>query len=335
MNQPVAIACRYPLDMCTKLPSDSPESGRDCSLLKAGALCDAVAKAAGFRGMEVRSERKTLRFSVLGPVSVSDGGRTVVLQASKPVCLLAAMLLRPNRVLSVEFLQNAVWDDRAADTSKATLQTYILRLRRIFREFGAGVGVIETVPGGYRLPAGPDALDLVEFRFLAAAASSSRPAEELRLLTRALDLWQGPPLSNIPSDFLHRDEVPRLTEEWLRAAERRFDLEPALGQHRDVVAELTSATRAYPSYEPFRAQLMEALYRSGRQADAPSEYHDVLRADRPFVVWQEQSRRLSAVTGRRVRRSVPAAGRRGRSGGRTPRSCGQALRAARWCLRLA
>ena len=63
--------------------------------------------------------------------------------------------------------------------------------------------------------------------------------------------------------------------------------------------------------------------------------HGVLRADRRFVVWQQRSRRLSAVTGRRVRRSVPAAGRRGRSGGRTPRSCGQAPRAARWCLRLA
>jgi DNA-binding SARP family transcriptional activator len=228
--------------------------------------------------MEGRCERKALRFSVLGPVSVSDGERTVMLQPSKPVCLLAAMLLRPNRMLSVEFLQNAVWDDRATDTSKATLQTYVLRLRRIFREFGMGVDVIETVPGGYRLPAGPDALDLVEFRSLAAAASScGGPDEELRLLTRALDLWQGAPLANIPSEFLHRDEVPRLTEEWLCVAERRFDLELALGRHRDVVAELTSVTRAYPSCEPFRAQLMEALYRSGRQADALFEYHDVKR----------------------------------------------------------
>ena len=228
--------------------------------------------------MEGRSERKTLRFSVLGPVSVGDDERTVVLQASKPVCLLAAMLLRPNRVLSVEFLQNAIWDDRVADTSKATLQTYVLRLRRIFREFGAGVEVIETVPGGYRLSADTNALDLVEFRSLAATASAcAHPAEELRLLTRALDLWQGAPLSNIPSEFLHRDEVPRLTEEWLRVAERRFDLELALGRHRDIVAELTSVTRAYPSCESFRAQLMKALYRSGRQADALSEYHDVRR----------------------------------------------------------
>jgi DNA-binding SARP family transcriptional activator len=228
--------------------------------------------------MEGRSERKSLRFSVLGPVSLGDDTRTVVLQASKPVYLLAAMLLRPNRVLSIEYLQNAVWGDRAADTSKATLQTYILRLRRIFREFGAGFAIIETMPGGYRLPAGPDELDLVQFRTLAATASScAHPAEELRLLTRALDLWQGTPLANIPSEFLHRDEVPRLTEEWLRAAERRFDLELALGRHRHVVADLTAVTRSHPACEPFRAQLMEALYHSGRQADALSEYHDVKR----------------------------------------------------------
>jgi DNA-binding SARP family transcriptional activator len=261
--------------------------------------------------MEGRSERKSLRFSVLGPVSIGDGERTVLLQASKPVCLLASMLLRPNQVLSVEFLQNAIWGDRAADTARATLQTYIQRLRRIFREFGAGVEIIETVPGGYRLPAGQEELDLVEFRAVAAAAAQSvSPDGELRLLTRALNLWQGRPLSNIPSEFLHRDEVPRLIEEWLRAAERRFDLELALGRHRDVVAELTSVTRAYPSCEPFRAQLMEALYRSGRQADALSEYHDVKRyLDRELGI--DPGRRLqqlemTILRGEELARCLPA-----------------------------
>src|SRR6266566_3573034 len=97
--------------------------------------------------------RTTVRFSVLGPVSIGDGDQTVVLQSAKPVTLLAAMLLRPNRILSVDFLQNAVWDEAGSESSKATLQTYILRLRRIFREFGAQGDLIETVPGGYRLPA--------------------------------------------------------------------------------------------------------------------------------------------------------------------------------------
>ena len=226
--------------------------------------------------MDGRCNQVNVRFSVLGPVSISDASQTVVLQSAKPVSLLAAMLLRPNRILSVEFLQNAVWGDYASDTAKATLQTYILRLRRIFREFGARDDVIETIPGGYRLPASALTLDLVEFRELAsAAAGADRPEAELRLLRQALSLWQGPPLSNIQSETLHRDEVPRLTEEWLRAAERRFDVELGLGMHRDIVAELRSVTLSYPAYERFREQLMEALYRSGRQADALWEYRNV------------------------------------------------------------
>ena len=226
--------------------------------------------------MDGRHDGIELRFSVLGPVSICADAQTVVLQSAKPVTLLAAMLLRPNRILSVDYLQNAVWNDYAYDAAKATLQTYILRLRRIFRKFGARGDIIETVPGGYRLPATAASLDLVEFRGLtAAAALADGPETELRLLLRALSLWQGPPLGNIQSETLHRDEVPRLTEEWLRAAERRFDVELGLGLHRDIVAELRSVTLLYPGCERFREQLMEALYRSGRQADALREYRNV------------------------------------------------------------
>ncbi|HTS97073.1 MAG TPA: AfsR/SARP family transcriptional regulator [Streptosporangiaceae bacterium] len=217
-----------------------------------------------------------VRFSVLGPVSISDGSQAVVLQSAKPVSLLAAMLLRPNQILSVDFLQRAVWDDYTSGTAKATLQTYILRLRRTFRQFGFCDDVIETVPGGYRLRATAATLDLVEFRELAAAsAAADRPETELRMLRRALSLWQGAPLTNIQSETLHRDEVPRLTEEWLRAAERRFDVALGLGLHREIIAELHSATRSFPACERFRGQLMEALYLSGRQADALSEYRNV------------------------------------------------------------
>jgi DNA-binding SARP family transcriptional activator len=226
--------------------------------------------------MDGGSNPANVRFSVLGPVSISDGSQVVVLQSAKPITLLAAMLLRPNQVVSVEFLQRALWNEYAPDTAKATLQTYILRLRRTFQNFGFRDDIIETVPGGYRLPATAATLDLVEFRELAgASAAADRPETELRMLRRALSLWQGLPLTNIQSETLRRDEVPRLTEEWLRVAERRFDLELGLGMHREVIAELGSATRSYPACERFREQLMEALYRSGRQADALSEYRSV------------------------------------------------------------
>src|ERR1022692_4112906 len=104
--------------------------------------------------MDGESEPASVRFSVLGPVSISDGAQVVVLQSAKPISLLEAMLLRPNQVLSVDFLRRAVWDEYAPDTAKATLQTYILRLRRIFRQYGFRDDIIETVPGGYRLDAG-------------------------------------------------------------------------------------------------------------------------------------------------------------------------------------
>ncbi|ACU73073.1 transcriptional regulator, SARP family [Catenulispora acidiphila DSM 44928] len=226
--------------------------------------------------MSDRPDRITVRFTVLGPVSIDDGAQTVILPTAKPVSLLAAMLLRPNRVVPVDYLQNAVWGENAADTTKATLQAYILRLRRIFRKFGADDTIIQTLPGGYRLPVTAATLDLAEFRELTAAAGSAeQPEAELRHLRRALALWQGGPLANVQSEALHRDEVPVLEEEWLRTAERRFDVELGLGRHRDILADLRSATRAYPACERFREQLMEALYRTGRQADALWEYRSI------------------------------------------------------------
>ncbi|GAA0903172.1 AfsR/SARP family transcriptional regulator [Virgisporangium aurantiacum] len=219
-----------------------------------------------------------MRFSVLGLVSLSDGTETVILPSSKPTSLLAALLLRPNQTVRAEYLQNVVWEGSPPSTAKATLQTYVLRLRRLFRNFGFADNVIETVPGGYRLPATAATLDLVEFRELVSRASlSGDPWAELDLLRRALALWQGTPLANIRSGLLQRDDLPGLTEEWLRAAERRFDLELDVGPHREVIAELRSAVRQHPGYERFWEQLIESLYRFGRQADALAEYGNVKR----------------------------------------------------------
>ncbi|MGC0416005.1 BTAD domain-containing putative transcriptional regulator [Embleya sp. AB8] len=227
-------------------------------------------------GGEVGSDAAAVRFSVLGLIGIADRAQTVVFRPSKPVSLLAALLLYPNQALSVEFLQHAVWEGAASATAKATLQTYVLRLRRLFRKFGVSDNLIETVPGGYRFPASAASLDLLEFRELVRGATGhADPDEELRRLHAALALWQGAPLANVQSATLHRDAVPRLEEEWLRAAERCFDLHLELGRHRDLAVELRAATQAHPGHERFREQLMEALYRSGRQADALAEYRSV------------------------------------------------------------
>src|SRR5262249_6337106 len=205
-----------------------------------------------------------MRFSVLGFVSLRDGTETVILPSSKSTSLLAALLLRPNQTVRAEYLQNVVWESSPPSTAKATLQTYVLRLRRLFRTFGFAESVIETVPGGYRLPATASTLDLVEFRELVAWASpSGSPQAELGLLRRDLALWQGPPLGNIQSGLVQRDDLPAVTEEWLHAAERRFDLELEVGPPREMIAELRAAVREHPGYERFWEQLIELLYRSG------------------------------------------------------------------------
>jgi DNA-binding SARP family transcriptional activator len=219
-----------------------------------------------------------MRFSVLGLVSVSDGVQTVVLPPSKPTSLLAALLLRPNQTVSASYLSSVVWETSPPSTAKATLQTYVMRVRRLFAQFGASGSVIETVPGGYRFPATAATLDLVEFRELVAEAAAAQDRRtEVTLLRRALDLWQGPPLANIASGPLQRDELPCLTEEWLRAAERRFDLELELDRHQEVTAELRAAVARHPGYERFWEQLIVSLYRSGRQAEALKEYGTVKR----------------------------------------------------------
>lgn len=217
-----------------------------------------------------------MRFQLLGPLSIADGPNVVVLQPSKPTSLLAALLAHPNTVVATGYLLRALWDDEQPATARAALQTCVLRLRRIFARYGIANSAIEAVPGGYRMPADAGTLDLVRFRELVRAARESGEAEaELYKLKEALALWQGPLLANVSSRMLHRDEVPRLTEERLRALERACDIELSLGRCRQVLVELWEAARTHPGHERFSEQLIEALYRTGRQAEAFAEYRRV------------------------------------------------------------
>ncbi|MGF1429244.1 AfsR/SARP family transcriptional regulator [Kitasatospora sp. LaBMicrA B282] len=224
----------------------------------------------------LEADGTTPRFTVLGLLAIADPRETAVLHASKPTTLLAALLVRPNTVVSVDWLQRAIWGEEIPTTAKAALHSCVLRLRRLFARYGIAGHVIEAVPGGYRMLADAATLDLLEFReLLTRADRTTDPAARLALLRRALDLWQLPVLGNVPSDAVHREEVPRLTEEWLRTAERVYDIELALGRCRDVLAELWSAARSHPVHERFWEQLIEALYRTGRRADALAEYRRV------------------------------------------------------------
>ncbi|MEL5960388.1 BTAD domain-containing putative transcriptional regulator [Streptomyces sp. CLV115] len=218
-----------------------------------------------------------MRFQLLGPLTLADGSEAVVLPPSKPTILLAALLLRANSVVSADYLQRAVWGEEQPATAKAALQTCVLRLRRLFTKHGVTETSIEAVPGGYRITAEPHTLDLLGFRdqVRRAVLLSHDPETELCELKDALSLWQGALLANVRSDVLHRDEVPRLAEERLRSVERVCDLLLGLGRHGEALVELWTATRVYPGHERLHEQLIEALYRTGRQTQALAEYRRV------------------------------------------------------------
>ncbi|MEV7280905.1 AfsR/SARP family transcriptional regulator [Streptomyces sp. NPDC093111] len=216
-----------------------------------------------------------MRFHLLGPLSVTDGRDVVMLPPSKPTALLAALLIRPGSIVSADRLRDIVWGEEHPTTAKTALQSCVLRLRRLFAKYGIEDQAVVAVAGGYRIDADAETLDLLHFRRLVERAAASGADSELYTLRSALALWQGSLLSNVPSDLLHRDEVPRLAEERLRVLERVCDIELGHDRCREALVDLWEVTRVYPAHERFAEQLIEALYRTGRQTEALAEYRRV------------------------------------------------------------
>ncbi|MFD3991213.1 BTAD domain-containing putative transcriptional regulator [Streptomyces sp. NPDC058583] len=216
-----------------------------------------------------------MRFHLLGPLSVTDGRDVVMLPPSKPTALLAALLIRPGSIVTTDRLRDIVWGEEHPTTAKTALQSCVLRLRRLFAKYGIEHQAVVAVAGGYRIDADAETLDLLHFRRLVEQAAASGNGSELYTLRSALALWQGGLLSNVPSDLLHRDEVPRLAEERLRVLERVCDIELEHGRCRDALVDLWEVTRVYPAHERFAEQLIEALYRTGRQTEALAEYRRI------------------------------------------------------------
>ena len=215
-------------------------------------------------------------FGLLGPLLARDGGTAVRLPPQQRV-LLAALLLRPGQVISAGELTEAVWDGRPG--GRGALHTAVQRLRSALGP--AGGALIRTRPPGYVIELGGGDLDIRRFAVLAAsgrAAAQSgewaRAAEEFRA---ALGLWRGEPLADVPSELLRAREVPHLQEQRLTVLAARIDADLRLGRPEALVAELAQLVIAHPFREGFHAQLMLALYRSGRLADALAAYQDVRR----------------------------------------------------------
>jgi DNA-binding SARP family transcriptional activator len=206
-------------------------------------------------------------FRLLGPLEVAEQDRTLVLGGVKPRAVLALLLLHANEVVASERLIGELWGEAPPATVAKSVQSYVMRLRR---ELGAER--LSTRPPGYVLHVAPDELDLAVFERLRAEARRAEPARAAAKLREALLLWRGPPLADLAYEPFAQTEIARLEELRLAALEDRIDADLACGRHADLVGELEALIVEYPLRERLRAQLMLALYRSGRQAEALHAY---------------------------------------------------------------
>ncbi|GLY53648.1 BTAD domain-containing putative transcriptional regulator [Lentzea sp. NBRC 102530] len=207
-------------------------------------------------------------FRVLGSLQVIDSGRVVELRSAKQRVLLAALLMKPNAPVSSYELMEHLWGDEPSGAARATLQTYVMRLRQSLDDL-ADRKLVRTWPTGYSIHVEDDQLDLLTFQRLRAEARRAPDLEtEARLLGEAAALWRGPALDQVSSLRMEQTDVQRLNEQRWEVLERRNDAELQLGRHDQVVDELRSLVTEHPLRERFWYQLMLALHRTGQQAQA-------------------------------------------------------------------
>jgi DNA-binding SARP family transcriptional activator len=226
-----------------------------------------------------------VQFRVLGPLEVLDNGEPLALGGAKQRALLAVLLLNANEVVSSDRLIDELWGAQPPRTAPKSLQTMISQLRKLLepgRASGEAGRVLVTRSPGYALRIEPGQLDLERFRRLASdgrqALADGHPEAAAETLREALDLWRGQPLADFAYEPFAQAEIDRLEELRLAALEDRIQADLTLGRHTDVVAELERLAEQHPLRERIRGQLMLALYRSGRQAEALEVYRDAQRA---------------------------------------------------------
>jgi YVTN family beta-propeller protein len=227
----------------------------------------------------VAEETGPAEFRLLGPLEVSRSGRVVPLGGPRQRAVLALLLLEANRVVSMDRLAEDLWDGQPPEGWVTTLQTYVFHLRRVLdpdRARRVAGDVLLTRGRGYLLRVNREHLDaaLFEDGFTAgrAALDTGRYAEAAGTLREALDLWRGQVLADLADYAFSRPEAARLEELRLAALEARIDADLALGRHDTLTAELEHLVAEHPLRERLHGQLMLALYRCGRQAEALAAY---------------------------------------------------------------
>lgn len=213
-----------------------------------------------------------MEFRLLGPLEVLRDGRPLVLGGAKQRALLAMFLLHANEVVSRDLLLEELWGNRPPGTAAHSLDVQVSRLRKALEPSE----LLVTRAGGYVLEVEPERIDVVRFERLLeegrAANAARNPARAAELLRQSLSLWRGQALTDFAYEPFARLEVARLDELWVAAVEERVEAELALGSHEAVIPELESLVAAHPLRERPLRQLMLALYRSGRQAEALQVY---------------------------------------------------------------
>jgi predicted ATPase/DNA-binding SARP family transcriptional activator len=214
-----------------------------------------------------------MEFSILGPLRVVGPDGEIEIRAPKQRSLLAMLLLSHRQdVVSAERLVDALWGDHPPPTAHKALQVNVSQLRRAL-----GAQTIVTRPGGYSIVVEPGQLDVERFETLVAQAEGKPHEEAAELLRKALALFRGPPLLDAPLLGPGAIAADRLMSARLDALEQRLEHDLALGRHAAIAAELEGLAAEHAFRERLHAQLMLALYRSGRQADALDAYRRARR----------------------------------------------------------
>jgi DNA-binding SARP family transcriptional activator len=242
-----------------------------------------------------------MEFRILGPLEITHGGAPLTLPGAKQRALLALLLLNANDVVSSDRLIEELYEGRPSDKALSALHVQISGLRKVLEpqhSARAGDSILVTKPPGYMLRTQPGQVDLERFDTLLANGRAALAAGDPRVasdrLREALSLWHGGALADLAFEPWAQTDIARLEERRLAAIEERIEADLALGRHHELVGELDALVAEHPLRERFRRQLMLALYRSGRHAEALEAYRDARRTlvDELGI---EPSRNLQAV----------------------------------------
>ena len=218
-----------------------------------------------------------MEFRILGPLQVQEGERSVECRGAKQRLVLAMLLLHANEPVSTDRLIDVLWGETPPATAPKALQMHVSELRKTL-----GRDAIATRPPGYELRVEPDALDLWRFERAVGdartALDAGRAAEAAHGLRDALELWRGPALADLSFEEALQADIARLEELRVVVLEERIDADLELGRHAELVPELESLIAAHPLRERPHGQLIVALYRCGRQADALEAYRGIRRS---------------------------------------------------------